>query len=190
MSGMLIPYASCPVLWALFMFSHRQHLSMYLYAHTNTPQMASDVAARAQATIARKKQPRKTKPAMQKCTEATVAPPAPPALNRNKSTEIAKNLNLKRADYPPDIVKFVMGLRAASYKAGGTDLRYLFRSLDIDNSGDLNLNEFKLALRRFVCHACHCVCRVDLEGVTFMLGKSASYCLNLLSQFSCTHARR
>ena len=112
------------------------------------------------------------------------------ATSHKKSSGIAKNLNLKRADYPPDIVKFVMGLRAASYKAGGTDLRYLFRSLDIDNSGDLNLNEFKLALRRFVCHACHCVCRVDLEGVTFMLGKSASYCLNLLSQFSCTHARR
>ena len=112
------------------------------------------------------------------------------ATSHKKSSGIAKNLNLKRADYPPDIVKFVMGLRAASYKAGGTDLRYLFRSLDIDNSGDLNLNEFKLALRRFVCHACHCVCRVDLEGVTFMLCWSASYCLNLLSQFSCTHARR
>ena len=116
------------------------------------------------------------------------------ATSHKKSSGIAKNLNLKRADYPPDIVKFVMGLRAASYKAGGTDLGYLFGTLDTDNSGDLNLNEFKLALRRFVCHACHRVCRVDLEGATFMLGWSASCCLNLLPQFSCTrsrtHARR
>ena len=153
MSGMSIPYASCPVLWALFMFSHRQHLSMYLYAHTNTPQMASDVAARAQATSATKKQSSKAKLATQKCAKAKSAPPVtnvPPAL-RSHSSEVAKNLHLKRADYPPDIVKLVMGLRAASYNIGGTDLAHLFKELDIDHSGTLDSNEFKLALRRFVC---------------------------------------
>ena len=80
-----------------------------------------------------------------------------------KSSMIAKSLHFKRADYPPDVVKFVMGLRASSYNVGGTCLAHLFETLDIDHSGDLDCNEFKLALRRFVCHACHCVCRVELD---------------------------
>ena len=70
--------------------------------------------------------------------------------NPSHSSKIAKNLGLKRADYPADIVKLVMKLRAAPYKMGGTDLPYLFGKLDKDNSGSLDAAEFKLTLRRYV----------------------------------------
>ena len=69
-------------------------------------------------------------------------------LLRSRSAEVAKNLDLKRADYPRDIVNLVMGLRAASYKLGGTDLAYLFGKLDKDKSGSLDVDEFKRTLRR------------------------------------------
>ena len=68
--------------------------------------------------------------------------------SRTRSSEVAKRRNLKRADYPPDIVNLVMKLRAASYKMGGTDLPYLFGQLDKDKSGSLDVDEFKLTLRR------------------------------------------
>ena len=74
--------------------------------------------------------------------------------SRLTSSQIARRLNLKRAEYPPDIVKLVMGLRAASYKMGGTDLPYLFGKIDVDKSGSLDANEFKKVLHRFVSHAC------------------------------------
>ena len=70
------------------------------------------------------------------------------AMHRSHSSEIAKKLHLKRADYPPDVVKLVMKLRAASYKMGGTDLVYLFGKLDKDKSGTLTADEFKLTIRR------------------------------------------
>ena len=128
--------------------------------------MASDVAGKTRATNAKKKKKKgkkKKHSSKGKSAKRIISDhPAPPAL-RSHSSEVAKNLNLKRADYPPDIVKLVMGLRASSYKGGGTCLAHLFETLDLDKSGDLDCNEFKLALRRFVCHACHCVCRVDLE---------------------------
>ena len=135
----------------------RARTHIHTHTHTHTHQMASDVAARAQATSATKKQSSKAKLATQKCAKAKSAAPVakvPPAL-RSHSSEVAKSLNLKRADYPPDIVKLVMGLRAASYNIGGTDLAHLFKELDIDHSGTLDSDEFKRALRRFVCHACH-----------------------------------
>ena len=67
---------------------------------------------------------------------------------QSRSSRIAKNLHLKRADYAPDVIKLVMKLRAASYKMGGTDLAYLFSKLDKDKSGSLDAREFKLTLRR------------------------------------------
>ena len=76
------------------------------------------------------------------------------ATKKSKSSEIAASLNLKRADYPPDVVKLVMGIRAASYKMGGTDLPYLFGKIDVDKSGSLDADEFKKLLRWFVNHAC------------------------------------
>lgn len=71
-------------------------------------------------------------------------------VERSKSSRKAKELGLKRADYPDDVVKLVMKLRAASYKMGGTDLVYLFGKLDKDKSGQLDNEEFKLTLRRLV----------------------------------------
>lgn len=66
----------------------------------------------------------------------------------SKSALKARELGLRRADYPDDVVKLVMKLRAASYKLGGTDLVYLFSKLDKDKSGQLDREEFKLTLRR------------------------------------------
>ena len=73
---------------------------------------------------------------------------------KSHSREIAKSLNLKRAKYPPDIVKLVMRIRAASYRMGGTDLPYLFGKLDVDKSGSLDATEFKKVLRWFDNHTC------------------------------------
>ena len=73
--------------------------------------------------------------------------------SRFTSSEIAKRLNLKRAKYPPDIVKLVMKLRAASYRMGGTDLPHLFDKMDVDKSGSLSIKEFKNVLHWFVKHA-------------------------------------
>ena len=75
----------------------------------------------------------------------------------DRSHEIAVNQHLKRANYPPEIVKIVMGLRAASYKMGGTDLAYLFGKIDTDKSGSLDAAEFKRVLRRCVCFGAECV---------------------------------
>ena len=96
--------------------------------------MAADVAARA-ASATKQEEER---------------PPESHTLLASHSSEIAKSLHLKRADYPPDIVKLVMKLRAASYKLGGTDLAYLFGKLDKDKSGSLDADEFKRTLRRCV----------------------------------------
>ena len=72
---------------------------------------------------------------------------------RLTSSEIARRLNLKRAKYPPDIVKLVMKIRAASYRMGGTDLPHLFDTIDVDKSGSLGIHEFKNVLRWFVKRA-------------------------------------
>ena len=76
------------------------------------------------------------------------------ARRQSPSSKAAKNPNLKRAKYPPDIVKLVMGVRAASYKMGGTDLSYLFGKIDVDKSGSLDATEFKKVLRWFDNHTC------------------------------------
>ena len=109
--------------------------------HAPQPQMAPDVKARARAANTTEKKSVKQRP--ENTDDVT-------AIKRSHSSEIAKRLHLKRADYPPDIIKLVMKLRAASYKLGGTDLAYLFGKLDKDKSGSLDLNEFKLTLRRWV----------------------------------------
>ena len=69
---------------------------------------------------------------------------------QSHSPKVAKKPHLKRGGYSDDIVHLVVGLRAAPYKMGGTDLAYLFGKLDLDKSGVLNADEFKRALRRFV----------------------------------------
>ena len=142
--------------------THNTHNS-HARTHAHTHKMASDGAASAQSTSATK---RKSSKAKAKAKFASPVPSVPPAL-RSHSSEVAKSLHLKRADYPPDILKLVMGLRAASYEIGGTDLAHLFEKLDINKSGDLDSNEFKDAIRRSVCHALHNVCRIYLEGRTF-----------------------
>ena len=76
------------------------------------------------------------------------------ARRQSRSSKAAKDRNLKRAKYPPDITKLVMGVRAASYKMGGTDLPYLFGQLDVGKSGSLDATEFKKVLRWFDNHTC------------------------------------
>ena len=72
-----------------------------------------------------------------------------------RSSEIAKRLQLKRATYASDVTKLVMKIRAASYRLGGSDLEYLFGTLDKSRSGTLDFDEFKRAVRRCV-RECAC----------------------------------
>ena len=76
---------------------------------------------------------------------------------QSRSSKVAQDRNLKRSKYPPDITKLVMGVRAASYKMGGTDLPYLFGKIDVDKSGSLDKDEFKKLLRWFDNHICLCL---------------------------------
>ena len=69
---------------------------------------------------------------------------------RSHSIKVAKKLKLKRADYPEDVRKLIMKLRSASFKLGGTDMAKLFCKLDKDKSDVLDVDEFKLTIRRFV----------------------------------------
>ena len=107
-----------------------------------TPQVPADVTSRAKAA-ARAKKKELAKKQSKKPKPASMAP-------TNRSKQIAVDKNLKRASYSPEIVKLVMGLRAASYKMGGTDLAYLFNEIDVDKSGSLDAAEFAKVLRRFV----------------------------------------
>ena len=116
--------------------------------------MASDVRARAKLAAQVKKtkeKPETSKPVHKNPTD--------------QSHEIAVDQQPKRANYPPEVVKLVMGLRAASYrplraksKTGGTDLAYLFDKIDTDKSGSLDAAEFKRVLRRCVYFGAECVC--------------------------------
>lgn len=83
---------------------------------------------------------------------------------RSHSIKVAKKLKLKRADYPADVLKLIMKLRSASFKMGGTDMAKLFRKLDKDKSDVLDVDEFKLTIRRFVaCWCTHVLCWIRLR---------------------------
>ena len=113
-----------------------------------TPQVPADVTSRAKAA-ARAKKKELAKKQYKKPKPASMVP-------TNRSKQIAVNHNLKRVNFSPEIVKLVMGLRAASYKMGGTDLAYLFKKIDVDKSGSLDAAEFTRVLRRFVkIYNCH-----------------------------------
>ena len=125
--------------------------------------MAADVLARAKAAVNAKNEesanakPETNLPSRIPRKPQTIRPSSIPRKPKpapmgpiNRSKRIAVNKNLKRASYSPKIVKFVMGLRAASYKMGGTDLAYLFNEIDVDKSGSLDAAEFAKVLRRFV----------------------------------------
>ena len=73
---------------------------------------------------------------------------------RSRSIKVAKKLKLKRGDYPADVLKLIMRLRSASFKMGGTDMAKIFSKLDKNKSDFLDVDEFKLTIRRFV--ACWC----------------------------------
>ena len=134
--------------------------------------MAADVLARAKAAAQPKKQespnkkpkayganvPARAKSAAQAKRKGSPKEKPVHVNPTDRSHEIAVNQHLKRANYPPEIVKIVMGLRAASYKMGGTDLAYLFDKIDTDKSGSLDADEFKRVLRRCVYFGAECVC--------------------------------
>ena len=69
---------------------------------------------------------------------------------RSHSIKVAKKLKLKRGDYPADVLKLIMRLRSASFKMGGTDMAKIFSKLDKNKSDFLDVDEFKLTIRRFV----------------------------------------
>ena len=125
--------------------------------------MAADVLARAKAAANAKNEesanakPETNLPSRIPRKPQTIRPSSIPRKPKpapmgpiNRSKQIAVDKNLKRASYSPEIVKLVMGLRAASYKMGGTDLAYLFNEIDVDKSGSLDAAEFAKVLRRFV----------------------------------------
>ena len=72
------------------------------------------------------------------------AEPSPPAVKKSKKKKKHKK---RRVDSP--LVKAVkVKLRAAAYTSKGMDFARLFKHYDRDNSGALDFNEFRSAIRR------------------------------------------
>ena len=70
------------------------------------------------------------------------------------SPQIDRKPRIKASDYPPDVVKLVQNLRriASTERATNIVLKHVFDNVDKDKSGSVDVDEFKLVLRRFVCH--------------------------------------